>query len=76
MHHFINKLAKSTQSKVLSQKNDRTLNWLDLVTWLPGWSGVGIFVGGSLEGRYGYLRVGLGLVRGREVGIFEGGYWG
>ena len=64
MHHFIYKLAKSTQSKVLSHKNDRTLNWLDLVTWLPGSGGVGIFVGGDLEGRKGYLRVGLGVNQG------------
>ena len=37
MHQFKDELAKSTQSKVLSHKNDRTLNWLDLVTWLSGW---------------------------------------
>ena len=43
-------MAKSTQSKVLSHINDRTLNWLDLVTWLPGWGGVGIFMGGLREG--------------------------
>ena len=48
-------LAKSTQSKVLSHKNDRTLNWLDLVTWLPGHMGWGRDIGGVL---------------GREVGIF------
>ena len=50
MHHLKKKLAKSTQSKVLSLKNDRTLNWLDLVTWLPGWVGLGIFMGGLGEG--------------------------
>ena len=46
MHQFKDELAKSTQSKVLSHKNDRTLNWLDLVTGLPGWGGVGKFVDG------------------------------